>query len=177
MSFSFQINHSSDKTKKMTDDKDVLINEHIDSWTLNELKTSMKATDEELVYFARLMQYQNQRAKNAWIGFNDTSPSVVIDDFLYHGDIGHANNITLLKDLGIKHIVNSCNEQLKEEILQNFNVLWINIIDTPYADINQHFQRANDFLLSCKENNEKVLVHCHMGISRSSSIVLGYLMK
>ena len=161
----------------MTDDQDTLISEHIDSYTLKELKNSMKATDDELAYFARLMQCQNQRANSAWINFNDASPSMVIDDFLYHGDIRHANNVKLLKDLGIKHIVNSCNEQLKSEILENFNVLWINIMDFPEVDINQHFQRANDFLLSCKEKNEKVLVHCHMGISRSSAIVLAYLMK
>ena len=94
----------------------------------------------ELTYCARLVQCQNQRTNSAWVDFNDASPLVVIDDFLYYGDINHANNIKLLKNLGIKHIVNSCNEQLKIEILENFNVLWINIMDFPEVDINQHFQ-------------------------------------
>lgn len=161
----------------MTDDVDRFLSKHIDLWTLNELRGTMKATDEELTYYARLMQYRNQRTNDAWKGFNSSNPSVVIDDFLYHGDIYHASDMNLLKGLEIKHIVNSCNEKLRTEILENFNVLWINIEDDPDVDINQHFQRTNDFLRSCKQKNEKVLVHCQMGISRSSSIVLAYLMK
>lgn len=161
----------------MADDTDKFLSEHIDSWILNQLRSSMKATDEELVYYAKLIQYRNQKQNSALNGFNDASPSVVIDDFLYHGDIYHASNMNLLKNLGIKHIINSCNEKLRSEILENFNVLWINVVDDLDTDINQYFQQANDFLLSCKQKNEKVLVHCHMGISRSSSIVLAYLMK
>ncbi|CAF0946036.1 unnamed protein product [Adineta steineri] len=49
--------------------------------------------------------------------------------------------------------------------------------DEEDVSINQYFEKTNDFLLSCKEKKEKVLVHCQMGISRSSSIVLAYLMK
>lgn len=161
----------------MADDTDKFLSEYMDSWILNQLRSSMKATDEELVHYAKLIQYRNQKQNSALNGFNDASPSVVIDDFLYHGDIYHASNMNLLKNLGIKHIVNSCDEKLRSEILENFNVLWINVVDDLDTDINRYFQQANDFLLSCKQKNEKVLVHCHMGISRSSSIVLAYLMK
>ena len=161
----------------MNDETNTLVTEYIDEWTMEHLKDDMKATDEELIYFARLMQHQSQKTKKSWRDTDDANPSVVIDDFLYHGDINHAKNINLLRELGIKHIVNSCNEQLGAEIQENFNVLWINIMDAVNVNINGHFQKANDFLLSCKEKGEKVLVHCHMGISRSSSIVLAYLMK
>ncbi|CAF5058336.1 unnamed protein product, partial [Rotaria magnacalcarata] len=35
-------------------------------------------------------------------------PSTIIDDFLYHGNIGHAQNTDLLKQLDIQHILNVC---------------------------------------------------------------------
>jgi len=100
-----------------------------------------------------------------------------IDDFLFHGDLGHASNMNLLKQLDIRHIVNICDCELDDEIKQAFEVLWINLDDTLGVDIRQHFDKTNDFLLKCKEKNEKVLVNCQMGISRSSTIVLAYLMK
>ncbi|CAF3007016.1 unnamed protein product [Rotaria sp. Silwood2] len=160
----------------MASNTNTLAIEHIDSWTTNILKEEMKATDEELIYFDKLQQLRYQK----WEHFPDVdgeNPSVVIDDFLYHGDIGHASNVSLLIKLGIRHIVNTCDESLKTEITHNFNVLWISIDDDLRANINQYFQQTNDFLFSCKQKKEKVLVHCQMGISRSSSIVLAYLMK
>ncbi len=72
---------------------------------------------------------------------------------------------------------NTCDESLKKEIQKNFNVLWINLNKGLNTNISQHFEKTNDFLLSCKEKNEKVLVQCHMVISRSSSIVLAYLVN
>ena len=67
--------------------------------------------------------------------------------------------------------------QLEKQILENFHVLWINLNDDYRVNIKNHFEEANQFLHDCKQKNEKVLVHCQVGISRSSSIVLAYLMK
>jgi len=158
----------------MTNNTNSLITEYIDSWTEKLLKDEMRATDEELLYFARIQQLRHKKRKSI---LDDDNPSVVIDDFLYHGDMDHASNMNLLMNLGIRHIVNTCDYPLETEITKNFNVLWINIVDDLRNSINQYFQQTNDFLLSCKQKNEKVLVHCQMGISRSSSIVLAYLMK
>ncbi|CAF1649443.1 unnamed protein product [Rotaria magnacalcarata] len=47
----------------------------------------------------------------------------------------------------------------------------------PATNIRQYFDQANEFLHSCKNKNERVLIHCQLGISRSSSIVLAYLLK
>ena len=105
------------------------------------------------------------------------SPSVVIDDFLYHGDFAHASNVKLLNRIGIRCIVRLCDSPPGKEISDNFHVLWINLCDEFKADIRKHFEETNQFLYDCKQKQEKVLVHCEMGISRSSSIVLAYLMK
>jgi hypothetical protein len=138
------------------------------------LKDTMNVEDDELTYLNSILKLQHKRRQ---LILNGNTPSVVIEDFLYHGDMDHATNINLLNNLGIRHIVNTCNNSLPKSITENFNVLWINIFDDLNTSIKQYFKQTNDFLYSCKEKNERVLVHCHMGISRSSSIVLAYLIK
>ncbi|CAF1468241.1 unnamed protein product [Rotaria magnacalcarata] len=142
------------------------------------LKETFNATDEELLYLQELLNLREQKLKS----LNNPRhiygcPSVVIDDFLYHGDLGHASNIKLLNELGIRHIVDICDCELDQEVLDKFHVLWVNINDELRVDIRKYFEETNQFLHECKEKNEKVLVHCQMGISRSSSVVLAYLMK
>ena len=101
----------------------------------------------------------------------------MIDDFLYHGRLKHANNKNLLTDLNIRHIIKISDCELDQEIHDHFNVVWINLDHDFSADISYHFDRTNEFLPSCKMKGGKILVHCQMGISRSSSIVLAYLLK
>jgi hypothetical protein len=163
------------KKKKVIHNTKTLMTEYLDSWTVQHLKDVIKSTDEELIYFARLTELHDQKRRP--MGNNNPNPSVVLDEFLYHGDFDHASNMNLLMNLGIRHIVNICDKPLETEIIKKFNVLWINIDDDEDVNINQYFEQTNDFLLSCKEKKEKVLVHCQLGVSRSSSIVLAYLMK
>ncbi|CAF1155521.1 unnamed protein product [Rotaria magnacalcarata] len=142
------------------------------------LRRSFKATDDELNYLKRVIDLRSKRRQPLTSKQTDYSyPSVVIDDFLYHGNLGHASNIGLLNQLGIRHIVNVCDCRLDKTIVEKYNVLWINLYDELQADIKKYFDATNEFLYNCKRKNEKVLVHCQMGISRSSTIVLAYLMK
>lgn len=150
----------------------------IGALSLDALRRDREATDDELKYLQDLVNLRSKKravqpAKKA--GYN--TPSVIIDDFLYHGDLKHARNMNLLTDLNIRHIVNVSNFELDHDTHNHFNVLWINLDDDFNTDISQHFEKTNEFLNSCKTNGEKVLVHCEQGISRSSSIVLAYLLR
>jgi len=158
----------------MTNEISAATYESIDLARTTYLKDIMNVEDEELIYLNNILKLQNKIRE---LILNGNTPSVVIDDFLYQGDMNHATNINLLNNLGIRYIINTCNSSLPKLIIKNFNVLWINILDDINTNINQYFERTNDFLYLCKQKNEKVLVHCHMGISRSSSIVLAYLIK
>lgn len=142
------------------------------------LKFTWQPTQDELIYLKELVLLRmNQRELISSKQQDYTSPSVIIDGFLYHGDLKHAMNKILLEELNIRRIINVCDFQLEQEILDQRHVLWINLDDDTYTDIAQHFEMTNEFLQSCKANDEKVLVHCQMGVSRSSSIVLAYLMQ
>jgi hypothetical protein len=144
----------------------------------SHLRKFFNATDDELTYLQRLSDLRKEKTRLLSSEPHGYSfPSVVIDDFLYHGDLGHASNIGLLSQLNIRHIINICDCPLDKFIVEKYNVLRINLYDEFQTDIKKHFDQTNEFLSNCKAKNEKVLVHCQMGISRSSSIVLAYLMK
>ena len=142
------------------------------------LRQSFKSTDDELLYLKKILELRLKKRPPLPIEQNGySSPSIVIDDFLYHGDFTQASNIGLLNKLSIRHIVSVCELPLSTTITEQCNVLRIDLHDEIQADVKQYFEQTNEFLLQCKQKNEKVLVHCQMGISRSSSIVLAYLMK
>ena len=141
------------------------------------LRQKHNATDDELKYLQQILELRSKRREPTGGSSDYVSPSIVLDDFLYHGDLGHASNMGLLNSLGIRHIIDICDCPLDSVIVEKFNVLWINLDDVMEANIKKYFEQTNQFLSECKRKNEKVLVHCQMGISRSSSIVLAYLMK
>jgi hypothetical protein len=154
----------------MSNDDDIEI---IDVERKNLLKNNLQATDEELKALERLIKIQHKKMNSN--GGSRSQPSVIIEDFLYHGDLGHAIDANLLLDFRIRNIINLCDCPLDNEIV---NVLWIDDLeDNVQGNIRRCFDKTNDFLIECKKNDEKVLIHCQAGISRSSAIVLAYLIK
>jgi len=55
--------------------------------------------------------------------------------------------------------------------------MYVRLIDADFSDISAHFEEAGQFIEDEIQNGGRVLVHCAAGISRSSSLVLAYLMK
>jgi protein tyrosine phosphatase len=155
---------------------DTEINYLIDPEIKDRLKDEIQATDDELVSLEKLLKIQKEKMNNE--RGSRRQPSIVIDNFLYHGDLGHAIDLDLLLELRIQNIINVCDCPLDEDIVKLFKILWINDLeDNVQGNIRKCFEQTNQFLSECKEKNEKVLVHCQAGISRSSSIVLAYLIK
>ncbi|CAF1172153.1 unnamed protein product [Adineta steineri] len=154
------------------EEEDNFLDKNLKDILINTLQT----TNEELNYLEKLIKIQKNKI-NSFDG-NRSQPSIVIDNFLYHGDLGHAIDMDLLLDLHIQHIINVCDCSLDDQIKQVFHVLWIkDLEDSLSSDIRKYFDQTNQFLEECKMKNEKVLVHCQAGISRSSSIVLAYLIR
>lgn len=50
------------------------------------------------------------------------------------------------------------------------------ILDIPDTDITAFLEECNSFIDQARDQNGVVLVHCNAGVSRSASIVIGYLM-
>lgn len=57
-----------------------------------------------------------------------------------------------------------------------YNLLVLAVDDADEYPISQHFAETNAFISAARQRNEKVLVNCAKGMSRSVTIVLAYLM-
>ena len=63
------------------------------------------------------------------------------------------------------------------EDMQGFMYKQIAVEDNHDVDMMQHLPGAFQFIEEARACGEKVLVHCHAGMSRSVTIILAYLMK
>jgi protein-tyrosine phosphatase len=94
---------------------------------------------------------------------------------LYLSSVYVACQKETLLSKNIRHIVNV--SQCPNFHPDTFNYLTIDIGDEIDQNIAQHFSTVNQFIDDVISKNEGVLVHCYAGISRSVSLVLGYLIE
>nr|CAG4709993.1 unnamed protein product [Naegleria fowleri] len=118
------------------------------------------------------------------IGYQGIYPSEIIENFLYLGDKESASSDVELTDLGITYILNMAEEVSNDlEFLEvapgvkKYSYLKLGTDDTISHSISNLFDQANEFLRQAYERNGKAIVNCNMGVSRSSTTVISYIMK
>ncbi|EDR22956.1 dual specificity protein phosphatase, putative [Entamoeba dispar SAW760] len=97
-----------------------------------------------------------------------------IDEHIYLGsldstrnrDILIERNITGILSLGVKAII----------VSKKIQVEYIDIGDLASEAIDQYFTKCFEFMDSIIKGGGSILIHCHAGISRSSTILIAYLM-
>lgn len=92
----------------------------------------------------------------------------------------------LLRRLQITHVLNAAwgkqrnlgmvNTSSTYYSNANIEFMGVEALDVAVFPLFQHFTTAADFIEKALQQNGKVLVHCGEGISRSSTLVLAYLM-
>jgi predicted protein tyrosine phosphatase len=60
--------------------------------------------------------------------------------------------------------------------LPGVTYLVIDALDEPDYNISKAAAKALPFIREAIKNNERILVHCHMGVSRSATVVLFYML-
>ncbi len=105
----------------------------------------------------------------------DNKP-ILITDNLYISSFAPAYNKETLESHNISHIVVAA-AGLVKKFPENFTYLQLTLLDSPQEDIKKYFDETGNFIHECISNNGTVLVHCHAGISRSSTIIIAYLMN
>ncbi|KTG46117.1 hypothetical protein cypCar_00036290, partial [Cyprinus carpio] len=117
----------------------------------------------------------------------DWTPITEVWCNVFIGNEETAKDRAKLKEMGITHILNATasEEDLhgkissREEYYRGMNITYYNVpaVDEVWFDISEYLFPAAEFIHKAISNPEnKVLVHCIHGVSRSSTLVLAYLM-
>jgi protein-tyrosine phosphatase len=78
---------------------------------------------------------------------------------------------------GITAILNLAEKEIpRDESFGITKYMGIPIDDHSDYPIREHFEACNKFIKEHLENGERVLVHCYVGVSRSATIMIAYLM-
>jgi len=104
--------------------------------------------------------------------YDNYEPPTQILDNIYIGNLKSVDKYELFK-LGIDNIV-ICGRGLKNLNHDGFNNLHLILDDIMTQEIIPHVEIVNKFL--DLNRNKKTLIHCRSGMSRSGSILIGYLM-
>ena len=103
-------------------------------------------------------------------------PSQILK-FLYLGNYKHSSDNKELKKLKINYILNCAIECHNYNLPKNIKELHLKIKDSETFDILNYFDTANEFINKCKLMGGICLVHCKLGVSRSTTFVIAYLIK
>jgi len=98
-----------------------------------------------------------------------------ITNFVFLGSINHITTANI-RDLNIKYII-SAGAKIPEtvQIGDYAKVIFFDVADEKNQILD--FEATTKVISSAVNKSERVLVHCHKGVSRSSSIVLAYLIS
>ncbi|CAN4096038.1 unnamed protein product [Withania somnifera] len=109
------------------------------------------------------------------IAFFDKECSKVAEHVYLGGD-AVAKDKDILKKNGITHVLNCvgfvCPEYFKSDF--GYRTLWLQ--DSPSEDITSILYDVFDYFEDVREQHGRVFVHCCQGVSRSTSLVIAYLM-
>ncbi|KAH8892067.1 hypothetical protein GQ53DRAFT_146404 [Thozetella sp. PMI_491] len=117
-----------------------------------------------------------------WLpGLDGSLPSRIMD-YMYLGNLGHANNPDLLKALGIGQIL-SVGEmamwrdgELEEWGPENTCTVQ-GVQDNGIDPLTDEFERCLEFIDRGRRNGTATLVHCRVGVSRSATICIAEVMR
>ena len=106
-------------------------------------------------------------------------PAQILNDKLFLGHWTHGNNMTILDHLQITHILNVTPLMSELDASDFKGMLQIELHDMETEDILGEMDKICEFIHGALTSHvdNKVLVHCQSGVSRSCTAVCAYLIK
>ncbi|KAK3564609.1 hypothetical protein QTP86_023752, partial [Hemibagrus guttatus] len=102
-------------------------------------------------------------------------PSKILD-YLYLGSEWNAANFEELQKNNVGYILNVTME-IDNFFPESFTYMNIRVYDVESTDLLAHWNNTYTFINEARKSGQSVLVHCKMGVSRSASTVIAFLMK
>mmetsp|Transcript_6927 Transcript_6927/g.7597 ORF Transcript_6927/g.7597 Transcript_6927/m.7597 type:complete len:170 (-) Transcript_6927:123-632(-) len=100
-----------------------------------------------------------------------------IREGLFLGDSIHGSSPDILTSLNITSIINISQESYEDRLSDiKVTVRHINIQDHPKEKIEDYFSETTAIIKKSLDEGSNILVHCGQGVSRSTTIVLAYLL-
>ena len=93
---------------------------------------------------------------------------------IFVGNYAFALNKKLLEENKITHILN-CGNGLKNFYPKIFKYKQIPLYDSKTQNLIQYINDINNFVNEGSINNNKILIHCGEGVSRSAAVCLMYM--
>lgn len=106
----------------------------------------------------------------------DATPYQILPH-LYLGCRKVAACLPSLKASGITNVLNVTSSIPNNFVAAGLNYKQIAVEDSHDVNMIQHLPEAFGFIERARLSGERVLVHCHAGMSRSVTVILAYLMK
>ncbi|KRY14801.1 Dual specificity protein phosphatase 22 [Trichinella patagoniensis] len=103
-----------------------------------------------------------------------TFMSLILPGF-YIGSFLNSVNSKLLDEIKITHIV-SCHDRPVERQSHRQHLI-LKVSDSSNENIIKHVSTVNDFIHRARLDGGVVLIHCMMGVSRSVSLSMAYIMS
>lgn len=99
----------------------------------------------------------------------------VVRPFLLLASQDAAHDIDTLLRYKVSHVLNVA-YRVTNPFPDRLVYKTLQILDLPDTDITSYMEECSSFIDQARDKDGVVLVHCNAGVSRSSSIVIGYLM-
>mmetsp|Transcript_9083 Transcript_9083/g.8170 ORF Transcript_9083/g.8170 Transcript_9083/m.8170 type:complete len:262 (+) Transcript_9083:31-816(+) len=101
----------------------------------------------------------------------------IMNDFVWLGNDADSQNVKRLTQLKITHVLNCAGLDIRNDYPQNIKQHIINAEDEHDFDIITSFlDESFEFIDECRREKSRILIHCMMGMNRSATILIAYLM-
>jgi len=151
--------------------RQIMKGSNLDTITSKKIRIQLEADLKQ-----SLEDYKSFIDKEILVILGQMDPASKILDYLYLGSEWNASNLEELRANGITRILNVTRE-IDNFFPADFQYKNIRVYDEEATDLLRFFEETYKFIKEAKETDGKTLVHCKMGISRSATCTIAFIMK